>query len=132
MSAFTNDGENLLLNWMFNTSSVTRPTAWYVAIHTGDPGETGASNEVLVASDADYVRQAVTMGTSTTGTSASTSQVVHTPAVAAGTYSVTHASIWTASTAGTCLIKGALAASRSISNASPLTFEIGEIIAALD
>lgn len=132
MSAFTNDGENLLLNWMFTAGSPTRPTAWYVALHTGDPGETGASNEVVVGSDADYVRQAVTMGAATTGTSASTTQVTHTPAVAAGTYSVTHASIWTASTAGTCLIKGALASARSISNASPLVFEIGEIIAAID
>jgi hypothetical protein len=132
MSAFTNDGENLLINWIFNTSAVTRPTAWYVGLHTGDPGETGASNEVLVAADADYVRQAVTMGAASGGASASTTQVVFTPAVAAGTYTVTHASIWTASTAGTCLIKGALASSRAISNASPLTFEIGEIIAAVD
>jgi hypothetical protein len=132
MSAFTNDGENLLLNWMFTTGSPTRPTAWFVGLHTGDPGETGASNEVLVGSDSAYIRQAVTMGAATTGTSASTTQVVYTPAVAAGTYDVTHASIWTAATAGTCLIKGALASARSISNASPITFEIGEIIAAID
>jgi len=130
--SFTTYGENLLINWAFNTDSVTRPTAWFVALHTADPTETGAVAEMVVGTDADYVRQAVTMGTSTTGSSASTTQVVFTPAVAAGTYAVTHVSIWTASTAGSCIMYGVLATSRSISNANPLTFEIGEIIAALD
>ena len=87
---------------------------------------------MVVGTDADYVRQAVTMGTATTGSSASTTQVVFTPAVAAGTYTGTHVSVWTAATAGNCLMYGALATPRSISNANPLTFEIGEIIAALD
>jgi len=130
--SFTTYGENLLINWAFNVDSVTRPTAWFVAIHTADPTETGATAEMVVGTDADYVRQAVTMGTSSSGSSASTTQVVFTPAAAAGTYAVTHVSIWDAATVGNCIMYGALATPRSISNASPLTFEIGEIIAALD
>ena len=130
--SFTTYGENLLINWSFNTDSVTRPTAWFVALHTADPTETGAVAEMVVGTDADYIRKAVTMGTSPTGSSASTTQVVFTPAVAAATYTVTHVSIWTAATAGNCIMYGTLATSRAISNANPLTFEIGEIIAALD
>ena len=130
--SFTTYGENLLINWAFNVDSVTRPTAWFVAIHTADPTETGATAEMVVGTDADYVRQAVTMGTSSSGSSASTTQVVFTPAAAAGTYSVTHASVWATAPGSVSLIKGPLATPRSISNASPLTFEIGEIIAALD
>ena len=130
--SFTTYGENLLLNWVFTTGSATRPTAWFVGLHTADPTETGATAEMIVGTDADYIRQAVTLGASTTGSSASTSQVVFTPAVAAGSYTVTHVSIWTAATSGNCLMYGTLATSRTISNASPLTFEIGEIIAALD
>jgi len=68
--SFTTYGENLLINWAFNVDSVTRPTAWFVAIHTADPTETGATAEMVVGTDADYVRQAVTMGTSSSGSSA--------------------------------------------------------------
>ena len=133
MSALTNDAENLLLAWLLTTGAATRPTAWAVRLHTGDPGETGAANEVLVASDSNYAAPiAVTMGSPASGSSASTTQVVHTPSVAAGTYSVTHASIWSTAPGAVALFKGALATPRSISNTSPLTFEIGEIIAALD
>jgi len=131
--SFTNDGENLLLNWGFTTDVVDRPTAWAVRLHTGDPGEAGTANEVLVANDSNYTGPiAVTFGTSTAGSSPSTLQVTHTPSVAAGTYSVTHASVWATAPGSVSLIKGPLATPRSISNASPLTFEIGEIIAALD
>ena len=43
--SFSNHGEELALTWMFTTSSATRPTAWYLSLHDGATGETGA-NEV--------------------------------------------------------------------------------------
>ena len=134
MSGLTNAGEDLLVTWMFTDTAVTRPTAWFVALHTGDPGEAGSANEVLVANDADYTRKTVAFADPVAGSGMclSEGQVSHTPAVAASPYTVTHASIWTLASDGVCLIKGALPIPRTISNAAPLTFEIGEIIAAMD
>ena len=137
MSGLTSAGADLAVKWMFTDADMTglRPTAWYVALHTGDPTETGEENEVLVANDAAYTgRKSVTFADPVTGSGMclSEAQVSHTPDASASPYTVTHASIWTAATGGTCLIKGALLIHRTISNAAPLTFEIGEIIAAMD
>jgi hypothetical protein len=43
--------------WFTTTALGTRPTTWYLALHTGDPG-TGLTNE---CADANYARQAITM-----------------------------------------------------------------------
>ena len=137
MSGFTSAGADLVVKWMFTDADVTglRPTAWYVALHTGDPTESGEENEVLVANDAAYTaRKTVTFADPVAGSGMCLSelQVSHTPDAGATPYTVTHASIWTHETAGTCLMKGALPIPRTVSNAAPLTFEIGEIIAAAD
>ena len=132
MSAFTDFAENLLLNWMFTTGTAVRPTAWYIALHTADPTETGAVSEVLVAADSAYARKAVTFGASTGGQSLSTLQVAHTPAVGATAYTVTHISVCDALTTGNVLMKGALLVPRTIDNANPLVLAIGDIVAALD
>ena len=137
MSGFTSAGADLVVTWMFTDTDMTglRPTAWYVALHTGDPTESGEENEVLVANDAAYTaRKTVTFADPVAGSGMCLSevQVSHTPDASASPYTVTHASIWTAATGGTCLMTGALPIPRTISNAAPLTFEIGEIIAAAD
>jgi hypothetical protein len=132
MSALTNFGENLLLDWMFTAGAATRPTAWFVALHTADPTEAGSTGEMTTGTDADYVRKAVTFAAAASGQSLSTLQVAHTPAVAAGSYTVTHISIWDAATAGNALMKGALLVPRLINNANPLVINVGDIVAALD
>lgn len=132
MSAFTNYGETLLLKYMFTTEALTRPTAWYVALHTGDPGEVGTANEVVVGTDADYVRKSLTFTTPTADQAPSASAVSWTVNSGSGGYTVTHISICDASTSGNVLMKGALAVPRVLVANGVLTFEIGEIIAALD
>lgn len=76
----------------------TRPTAWYVALHTGDPSDTGANNEVFAAW---YVRQAVTF-TRTGGALANVGTVTF-PAVTAAGLTVTHVSIKDALNGGNTL-----------------------------
>ena len=134
MSALTNYAEDLLLTWLFTASSATRPSAWYVALHTGDPGETGASSEVVVGTDADYVRDQITFDDPVASSGQVLSDVAVSwtvDAVSAG-YTVTHVSIWDAVTAGNCLMKGALPVPRALAANQVLTFSIGDIIAALD
>lgn len=106
MSGLTDFGENLVQNFRLNNAAATRPTTWFVALHTGDPGETGAANEVTTIGTG-YARVAVTFGASAGGIVANTALVLLGPAaIAWGT--ITHVSIWDAVTAGNCLDKGPL------------------------
>lgn len=107
MSGLSDFGENLVQNFRLNNAAVTRPTTWFVGLHTGDPGETGAANEVSTGGGSGYARQAVTFGASAAGIVANTGLVLFGPAVTAwGT--ITHVSIWDTVAAGNCLDKGPL------------------------
>lgn len=128
--SFSNYGENLALTWLFTDSSATRPTAWYVAVHTEDPTEDGSAGELDSSDDAGFVRKSVTFADASGGQSVSEATVAWTPTT--GSFVVTHVSVWDALTAGNCLIKGALVIPRTVTNASPLAINAGDLIAALD
>ena len=57
--------ETATLNSFLTAAVIARPTAWAVSLHTGDPGETGVSNEV--AGGIGYSRQAITWNTPSAG-----------------------------------------------------------------
>lgn len=134
MSALSNYAETLLLKWLFTASSATRPTQWYLALHTGDPGEAGSSSEVTTGQDSAYVRKALTFADPVTdsGQIVSTAAASWTVNSGSAGYTVTHLSIKDASTSGNTLIKGALPVPRTLAANQVLTFNIGDIIAALD
>lgn len=133
--SISNYGENLLLNYLLNTSAVTRPTAWYVQLHMTDPTDTGTAGTQPTIITNDYDRK--TMGasaftTSTTGTNSNVAAVTWTADATAATYVFTHVSIWDAVTAGNCLFTGALAVSETVAAAGTITFAIGKLVASLD
>lgn len=132
MTALTDFAENLALDWLLTTGAATRPTTWFIALHTGDPGETGDANEVLVATDADYVRKSITFNAASAGQSTSAAQVSWTVNSGSSGYTVTHISVCESSTAGNVLFKGALLVPRALVANSVLTFNTGDIVAALD
>lgn len=121
---------NLLLNWLLTAGAATRPTAWYVSLHTADPGKTGAS-EVLVGTDANYARKSASFGTATTETSATTADLTWTAAAGATTYTVTHIGIWDAASGGNFIMGGALAVSETVVASGSLVLATGRCIAAL-
>ena len=41
MAALSDYAEKLLLDWAMTTGSATRPTAWYVALYTAAPSDSG-------------------------------------------------------------------------------------------
>ena len=52
-----------VIKLLFSTETLEpRPTAWYVAAHTGEPGIDAADNEVSTSSDANYARRVYTDG----------------------------------------------------------------------
>ena len=79
----------------------------YVYLHTGDPGETGAS-EVAGGS---YARQQAAFNAAAAGASANTAVINFTGMPAA---TVTHVGIWDAATNGNFLWSGAFSASQAI------------------
>ena len=81
------------------------PAGKYLSLHTSDPGFTGA-NEVVVGSDANYVRKAVTL-TKTLDTATyrvrNSADISFAAAASGSSYTVTHLCVWSASTAGDCM-----------------------------
>ena len=103
MSDLTDFAENKAAANLLGTGT------YYIALHSADPGEAGAANELAAASG--YARQPDTF-TVTGDTAANDSAISFGPATAdQGT--VTHFSIWDAATAGNCICKAALTVSRA-------------------
>jgi len=125
MAALSDYAENLLMNWMMTTDSVTRPTAWYVALYTAAPSDSGGGTEV---SGNGYSRQALTVGTAsgTGGTTSNTSNITFT--AAGGNWgTITHIGIHDASSGGNLLWHGAMSASKTIADGDTLQFNTGNI-----
>lgn len=86
---------NKMLDALTGRATYTASAAFYVKLHTGDPGAAGANNAAT-----ETTRQAVTFGSAAaTGAISNTAQVQWTSLAA--TETISHVSFWTASTAGT-------------------------------
>ena len=125
MAALSDYAEKLLLDWAMTTGSATRPTAWYVALYTAAPSDSGGGTQV---SSGGYARQSVTFAAATSpgGTTSNTNTVSFT--ATGGNYgTVTHIGIFDASTGGNLLWHGAMTASKTVNDGDTLEFSIGNI-----
>lgn len=122
-----------VIKLLFSTEALEpRPTAWYVAAHTGEPGINAADNEVSTGSDANYARQPIEFELSVVSgiTSAmNNADILFPVSAAAGNYTVQAISIHTAATGGIALAVLPLNPPRVIQPGGiPLRFPINEII----
>jgi hypothetical protein len=125
MAALSDYAEKLLLDWMMTTGSATRPTAWFVALYTAAPSDSGGGTEV---SGNGYTRQSVTFAAASTpgGTTSNTNTVSFT--AAGGNWgTITHIGIFTEVTSGELLWHGSMTASKTINDGDTLEFAIGNI-----
>jgi hypothetical protein len=130
MAGFTNYAEDLVLDWLLTNASATRPTAWYVALYTVAPGESGGGTEV---SGGSYARTAVTFTVSGTApTTASNSSAVEFPTATASWGTVVAAGIYDADTSGNLLAFANLTTSKTVDSGDVLRFNTGEIDVTLD
>ncbi|WP_374576115.1 hypothetical protein [Phenylobacterium sp.] len=107
-----NYAETAVVDWLLGGATPTRPSARYLALHTADPTDAGATGEL---SGNGYARQAITFGAASSGSASNTS--THTFTASGGDWgTVSHFSIWDASTSGNCLYVGALTTSRTIND----------------
>lgn len=134
MANICNYAEDLMLTWLFTTTAVTRPTAWYAQLHLDDPGETGAANPVTTSEDADIVRKSVTFDdpVADSGQALSNIQAAWTAASGSPGYTIKWVTIWDAVTGGNCLFKGMLAVPFVMAASGIFTLEAGKIVPALD
>jgi len=125
MAALSDHAEALLLDWLMTNGSATRPTAWYVALYTVAPSDSGGGTEV---SGNGYAREAVTFAAATSpgGTTSNTNAVSFT--ASGGNWgSITHIGIHDAVSGGNLLWHGAMTASKTVNDGDTLEFSIGNI-----
>jgi hypothetical protein len=125
MAALSDFSEKLLLDWLMTTGTATRPTAWFVALYTAAPSDSGGGTEV---SGSGYARQSVTFAaaSSPAGTTSNTNNVVFT--AAGGSWgTITHIGIFSAVTGGNLLWHGAMVAPKTVADGDTLQFSIGNI-----
>ncbi len=128
MTDLTDFSENLILDWLMTTGAAVRPTAWWVALHTGDPGETGSANEL---SGLGYARQSETFAVVVSAAD-NDSLLTFGPNITTDWGTVSHVSIWDAVTAGNCLAKGVLAASKAVAVDDSVTIAAAVLTLTLD
>jgi hypothetical protein len=125
MAALSDHAEALLLDWLMTNGSATRPTAWYVALYTAAPSDSGGGTEV---SGNGYAREAVTFAAATSpGGTTSNSGAVTFTASGGNWGSITHIGIHDAVSGGNLLWHGAMTASKTVNDGDTLEFSIGNI-----
>jgi hypothetical protein len=123
MSALSDHAENLLLNWAMTSGSATRPTAWYLALYTAAPSDSGGGTEVSTGA---YGRQTVAFSAAASGATSNSADVSFT-ASGADYGTVTHIGIFDASSGGNLLWHGAMTASKTVEDGDTITFASGNI-----
>lgn len=120
--SFSNDFETRVLQYIFTTGSVTRPTAWHVALYTSAPNDSGGGTEV---SGGAYARQSVTFTVS--GNTATNSGAVEYPTATAGYGTVSHVGVFDAATGGNLIAYAALSASKAIDTGDVFRVPAGDL-----
>ena len=108
--SFSDTFETHVLNYVFTSTSVTRPTAWYLALFTSNPADDASGTEVSTSGTA-YARQSATFTVS--GDTASNNAAIEFPTATASFGTVSHA-VFDASTGGNMIAYAALTASKAI------------------
>jgi hypothetical protein len=125
----SNYGENLLLNYILNSESATRPTAWYVGLFSDAAGLTADQPSTEISGNG-YSRRGVTFGPSVGGVASNTNVITFS---ATGTWTpVTYTGIFDASSSGNLLFWAPLQTAISLSNGGQIIFAINTITATMN
>jgi len=120
MAAASNATETLVLKYTLTTDgTITRPTAWYVGLHTADVTDAGTGTEVTGNAYARVGSVAFTVS----GDTATNSASITFPTASGGNWgTISHIGIWSASTGGTLYYHGQLTANKICNDGD--TFQI--------
>lgn len=105
---------NKILDHLRGGTAWTQPSGLYVKLHLGDPGANGTANPSTVATRSQVTFAAASSGAiALTGTNPSWSMTA--------TESVSHISVWDASSNGNFLWSAALSVTKSVQSGDTLT-----------
>ena len=125
--SLTNTFETETLEWLFTSTTVTRPTAWYIALYTVAPSDTGGGTEV---SGSAYAREVVTF--SVTGDTATNGSAIEWE-TATGTWGViTAIGVFDALTSGNLIAYGNLTDTKTITTGDIFRISAGNLDITLD
>ena len=128
--SFTNTYENHVMQYVFTSGSVTRPTAWYIGLFTSDPTDTGSAG-TEVSTGTGYARTSVTF--SVTGDTATNTAAVEFPAASGGNWgTISHIGVMTASSGGDMIVHSALTTSKAINDGDVFRIPTGDLDITLD
>lgn len=102
---------NKWLDMLAGTAFSSAPSNTYAKLHTGDPGSAGTSN-----ASAETTRKLLTWSAASAGSKAITATLPQWTPWAAGSETISHVSVWDASTSGNFLYSYALTASKAVTN----------------
>jgi hypothetical protein len=123
MAEMSNFLETSLINAVLRNTSYTSPTTTYLALYTSDPTDADTGTEVTGGS---YVRQAITFGAPSNGTSTN-SAAVEFPQATADWGTISYVGIRDAVTSGNLLFHTALDASKTINNGDVFKITAGNL-----
>lgn len=115
---------NSMLNALARNVTWTQPAAFWVKLHTGDPGSAGTANAA-----GNTTRKQATFGAASGGSLTTTGDLAWTSVGTAETYS--HVSFWDASSAGTFLGSDDLAVARTVAVGDNFTIPTGSLTIAV-
>lgn len=105
---------NKILDHLRGGTAWSQPASLWVRVHIGDPGAAGTANSSAVTTRSQATFAAAASGAiALTGTNPSWSMT--------GTETISHISVWDASTAGNFLWSAALSVSKSVQSGDTLT-----------
>lgn len=111
---------NSILDALCRSVAWTEPAAFYVKLHTGDPGSAGTANAA-----GETTRKAVTFSAASAGAITNSADIAWTNVSTSET--ISHISFWDASSAGTFLGSDALAASKALTAGDNFTIAAGDL-----
>ena len=123
--SLSNSFETHTLKYLLTSDSVTRPTAWYVALCTTDPTDTALGTEV---SGGGYARQSVAFTVS--GDNASNTSAIEFPEATANYGTVVAVMIMPASSGGSAsdmIVHAQLTADKTISTGDIFRIPAGDL-----
>jgi len=122
--SFSNTFETHVLNYVFTATSVTRPTAWYLALFTSNPADDASGTEVSTSGTA-YARQSAAFTVS--GDTASNSAAIEFPTATASFGTVSHVAVFDAATSGNLIAYAALTSSKAIDTGDVFRVPSGDL-----
>lgn len=125
--SLTNAFETETLEWLFTTTTVTRPTAWFTALYTVAPTDSGGGTEV---SGGAYAR--VSTALSVTGDTATNGSALEWDTATATWGTVVAVGIFDASTGGNLIAYGNLTNSKTITIGDVFRISAGNLDITLD